>query len=44
VPVNYERLSALHEAQRLTYLELTGCQVGLLVDFNVPLLKQASVA
>jgi GxxExxY protein len=35
-----ERLSALHEAQLLTYLKLTGCQVGLLVNFNVPLLKQ----
>ena len=40
VPVNYERSSALHEAQLLTCLELTGCQVGLLVDFNVPLSKQ----
>jgi hypothetical protein len=33
-------LSALHEAQLLTYLKLTGCQVGLLVNFNVPLLEQ----
>ncbi len=29
----------VHEAQLLTYLKLTGCQVGLLINFNVPVLK-----
>ena len=29
-----------HTAQRLTYLKLTGYPVGLLINFNVPLLKQ----
>jgi len=33
-------LLPLHEAQLLTYLKLTGCKVGLLINFNVPLLKQ----
>ena len=27
-------------AQLITYLKLTGCRVGLLINFNVPLLKQ----
>ena len=35
-----DRLSALHEAQLLTYLKLTDREVGLLVNFNVALLKQ----
>ena len=30
----------IHEAQLLSYLKLTGCQVGLLINFNVKLLKQ----
>ncbi len=34
-----ERLEAIHEAQLLTYLRLTGIKVGLLINFNVPLLK-----
>ncbi|HUV88559.1 MAG TPA: GxxExxY protein, partial [Anaerolineae bacterium] len=29
----------VHEAQLLTYLKLTGCRVGLLISFNVPVLK-----
>jgi len=29
----------VYEAQLLTYLKLTGCQVGLLINFNVPVLK-----
>lgn len=28
----------VHEAQLLTYLKLTGCKVGLLLNFNVPVL------
>jgi GxxExxY protein len=34
-----EALQPVHEAQLLTYLRLTGCKVGLLVNFNVPVLK-----
>jgi GxxExxY protein len=34
-----EKVLPLHEAQLLTYLKLTGKQVGLLINFNVPLLK-----
>jgi GxxExxY protein len=30
----------IHEAQLLTYLKLGGWQVGLIINFNVPLLKQ----
>ena len=29
----------VHEAQLLTYLRLTGLRIGLLVNFNVPVLK-----
>jgi len=35
-----ENLAPIHEAQLLTYLRLTGCKVGLLINFNVPVLKQ----
>ncbi|HEX8312282.1 MAG TPA: GxxExxY protein, partial [Chthoniobacteraceae bacterium] len=34
-----EELSALHEAQLLTYLKLTGCSIGFLLNFNTRLLK-----
>jgi GxxExxY protein len=34
-----ERLLPVHEAQVLTYLRLSGKQVGLLINFNVPVLK-----
>ncbi len=34
-----EKLLPVHEAQLLTYLRLTGCKVGLLINFNVPVLK-----
>ena len=27
---------AVHQAQLLTYMRLTGCPVGLLINFNVP--------
>ena len=30
----------VHEAQILTYLKLTDCRVGLLINFNVPVLKK----
>jgi GxxExxY protein len=34
-----EQILAIHEAQLLTYLRHTGKRVGLLVNFNVPILK-----
>ncbi len=34
-----ESLLPIHEAQILTYLKLTGIKVGLLINFNVPVLK-----
>lgn len=34
-----EALSDLHTAQVLTYLKLSGNRLGLLINFNVPLLK-----
>ena len=33
-------VAPIHRAQMLTYLKLTGCQAGLLINFNVPVLKQ----
>ena len=36
-------LEAVHEAQLLTYLRLTGCRVGLLINFNVAVLRQGIV-
>jgi GxxExxY protein len=35
-----EKLLPIHEAQLLTYLKLGGWKVGLLINFNVPVLKQ----
>ena len=35
-----ECLEPIHEAQLLTYLKLTGIKIGLLINFNVPVLKQ----
>ena len=35
-----ENLAPTHEAQVITYLRLTGCEVGLLLNFNVPVMKQ----
>ena len=34
-----ERLMPIHDAQLLTYLKLTGVKVGLLINFNVSVLK-----
>src|SRR5438046_767147 len=34
-----EALTRLHEAQILTYLKLSGCQLGFLMNFNVELYK-----
>jgi GxxExxY protein len=35
-----ETLLPVHEAQILSYLQLGGWRVGLLIDFHVPVLKQ----
>ncbi len=35
-----ERLLPIHDAQLLTLLRLGGWQIGLLINFNVPFLKQ----
>ena len=34
-----ERVIPVHEAQLLPYMKLTGIRVGLLLNFNVPVLK-----
>jgi GxxExxY protein len=38
-----ERILAVHEAQLLTYLRLSGIQVGLLLNFNANVMKQGIV-
>jgi GxxExxY protein len=35
-----ESLQSIHEAQLLTYLKLGGWPIGLLINFNVPILKK----
>ena len=35
-----EALLPIHEAQLLTYLKLTGLKLGLLINFNVPVLTK----
>jgi GxxExxY protein len=35
-----EQFHPVHAAQVVSYLRLTGARIGLLVNFNVPLLKQ----
>ena len=34
-----QAVAPVHEAQLLTYLKLSGYPIGLLINFNVPLLK-----
>ena len=34
-----DALASIHRAQMLTYLKLTGCTVGLVINFNVDVLK-----
>ncbi len=34
-----EQLAPVHEAQLLSYLKLSGRRLGLLINFNVPVLK-----
>ena len=35
-----EQTVPIHQAPLLSYLKLSGCQVGLLINFNVKVLKQ----
>ena len=35
-----DALAPIHQAQLLTYLRLAGYQLGLLVNFNVPVLRE----
>ena len=35
-----DQLAPIHSAQLLSYLKLSGCKVGLLINFNVKVLKQ----
>lgn len=35
-----ESITGVHKAQLLSYLKLTGCPIGLLINFNVELLKE----
>lgn len=38
-----EEILPVHESQLLTYLRLTGWPLGLLINFNVPMLKDGIV-
>ena len=38
-----DSLAPIHQAQSLSYLKLSGCEVGLMINFNVKLLKQGIV-
>lgn len=35
-----DTLTAVHSKQVITYLKLTGLEAGLLINFNVPILKE----
>ena len=35
-----EAIEPIYEAQLLTYLKLTGIKIGLLINFNVPVLRE----
>lgn len=35
-----DKFMSIHDAQLLTYMKLANCSVGLLINFNVPVLKQ----
>ena len=38
-----EEILPIHEAQLLTYLRLSGKKIGLLINFNVPVLRDGIV-
>jgi GxxExxY protein len=35
-----DALNPIHTAQLMTYLKLSGCRIGLLINFNVQFLKE----
>ena len=38
-----EKIEPIHKAQLLTYLKLTGLNLGLLLNFNVPVMRDGIV-
>jgi GxxExxY protein len=38
-----ERIEEIHKAQLLTYLRLSGLKLGLILNFNVPVMKEGIV-
>jgi GxxExxY protein len=38
-----EKVIPVHEAQLLTHLRLSGLRVGLLINYNVPVLKDGII-
>jgi GxxExxY protein len=38
-----DKLLPIHKAQLISYLKLSGCKVGLLINFNVQLLKDGGI-
>lgn len=38
-----EKIEAIHKAQLLTYLKLSGLKLGLLLNFNVPVMRDGIV-
>jgi GxxExxY protein len=38
-----EGITAVHEAQILSYLKFSGCPVGLILNFNVAMLKNGGI-
>jgi len=38
-----DKVLPIHKAQLLTYMKLTGCRIGFIINFNVPRLKDGIV-
>ena len=38
-----EKIEPIHKAQLLTYLKLSGLNLGLILNFNVPLMRDGIV-
>jgi GxxExxY protein len=38
-----DKLAPIHQAQLLSYLKLSDCRVGLLINFNVLILKEGGI-
>lgn len=38
-----EQLTDIHQAQILSYLRFSGCKIGLLLNFNVAMLKNGGI-